>query len=176
MCNLLTYRTAHTVDNLLAFAVLTGFLFNLYGLFTIYWRLSNPIFQALFIASCCFLGATLFYIVVIIYLRFKNTINTIYNRSVINTIFFLVVLNLIGFIFTLISFANVSRALASLHVVETNNEMKRFVKTQWKDILLSMSFVSLFYSLQIPLWYSMFRRVKLRTNGNLSLGEFIIVN
>ena len=175
MHNLLTNRAAHTIDNLLAFAVLFGFLFNLYGLIKINWRLTNSIFQVLFTLSCCILGVTFFYVVLIIYLRFKNTINTIYNRPVKNSIQFLVVINIIGLILTLISFANVSISLASFHVGEFNYEMKRIIKTQWKNVILSMGFVSLFYSLQIPLWCSSFRRVKLRTNGTV-LGDFVIVN
>ena len=176
MCKALSNLSARTVDILLLSVVLLGFISNTYGLNKIDWRITYEKYHVFFCLSCAFLAVTFMYCGLMLYFRINNTINTTYNRSVNYIIYFLSFINAVGLILTLVTFVNTTTGLSSPDGPIQNYKTKLFVKEQWSYIFVSMSFVSIFYVLQFPLWYSALKRIELKTNGSLKTGDFVIVS
>ena len=174
MMDFLKYRNAMTVDIMLALTALIGFLFNL-RLIKMSLGLCSVISDVLFTISCSLLGTLLFFIIIMIFLRYNNKINTIYNRQVKYSIYILILVNIIGYISALIGFM---KFLANLHffVEDVNNNTKISLKRKLIYVLSSVIFVLLSYIFQIPLWNSSLERVKLKTNGTLDEEGFVIIS
>ena len=176
MCKALANLSAGTVDVLLLTVVLLGLLSNIYGLNKIHWQITYELYHALFYLSCIFLAITFLYCIIMIYFRISNTINTIWNTSAKCLVYFLSFINTVGLLFTLITFYQTITGLSSPDEPIKNDKTKLLVKKQWHYIFLSMGLVTVFYVLQFPLWYSSYKRIKIKTNGSLKKGDFVIVS
>ena len=176
MCKLLGNLSATTIDFLLLLIVLFGLLSNSYGLRKIYWGVTYERYHIFYCLSFVFLLVTFFYCIFMLYFRFKNTINTIWNTSMKCLVYFISSINVAGLILTLFSFTQTISGLNSPDVPIRSKKAKLFVRNQLGYIFTSMGFSMIFYALQFPFWYSTLKRIQLRTNGSLKTGSFIIAS
>ena len=176
MCNLLVNLSAATIEVLLLCVVLLGLLSNLYGLREIDWTMTYEKYHVFFSISLTFLTITLFFCLLALYCRFKNTINTIWNASARYLIYFFSFINASGLLMTLISFTNTLKELFSPDELIRTPNAKLFFKQQQYYIFISMGLVLIFYVLQFPLWYAALKRIKLKTKGTTKRGDFVIAS
>ena len=178
MCNILNNRSAKTIDILLSVSILLGFLSNLWGIIKIDWTITSEIYQGLFIYSSTTLAISFLFSLIIMCVRKTNIIFTDWNLSTRALIYFFEVINLIGLIIVLVCYFYVSRDVAKpiINMTEYNFGLGFFIKRQWSIVFYSFSLTAIFYDLQFPLWYSSLKRLKLKTNGSLREGEFVIIN
>ena len=176
MCSLLGNLSATTIEVLLLCVVLLGLISNLYGLREIDWGITYEKYHVFFSISLSFLTITFFYCLLLLYVRFKNTINTIWNTAVRYLNYFFSFINASGLLITLISFINTLKVIFPPdELIRTPND-KLFLKQQQYYIYISMGLVSVFYVLQFPLWYAALKRIKLKTNGTTKRGDFVIAS
>ena len=177
MLNYLKNQQAKRIDFYLSLDIFLGLLSNMYGLKKIDWAVTYEKYHVFFVMSCSFLFISFLIVILMMNLRKKNTIHTIYNISMKYIIYFLVILNTIGMILVLITFINISIDLSSpVEKIVNRNRYRKFLRNQWNIIFYSMSFVLIFDCLQFPLWYNAFKRVEMKTDGNMDLGGFIIID
>ena len=178
MCNILSSRSAKTIDILLSLSIFAGLVSNIWGIIKIDWSITSEIFHLLFIYSGVTLLISLLFSFLIMYARRKNTIFTIWNASATYIIYFFELVNFIGLVIVLVCYFYVSNDLAQPILTQTDYDFKLefFIRKQWNIIFYSFSLTVLFYDLQFPLWYSSLKRIQMKTNGSLREGEFVIIN
>ena len=172
----LNAQQAKIIDLLLIADVSLSITCNIYGLIKIDWTITNEIYHIFFILSLIFLIVTLICVIIIIYVRKKNTIHTIWNIGIKFCIYFLALLNILDIILIFITYIRISLHLASpSEPIENNKTFEKFVIKQWKRIFFSMSLTIIFDTIQFPLWYNILDRLKLKTDGSLEGGGFVII-
>ena len=168
MLDYLKNQQAKRIDFFLSLDIFLGLFANMYGLKTIDWAVTYEKYHVFFVLSCIFLIISLLVVILIMNLRKKSTIHTIYNISIKYIIYFLVVLNVIGMVLVLITFINISIDLSSpVEKIGNRKKYQLFLRSQWNRIFYSMSLVLIFNGLQFPLWYNAVKRVEMKTDGNI---------
>ena len=176
MFNFLKAQQAKVIDSFLTIDVLLSLFCNVYGLRKIDWAITYEIYHVFFILSCFFLVITFMSVIIIIYFRKENTIHTIWNISIKYVIYFIASLNMVGIILVFSTYIHISIHLASpSEPIENNRKFVKFVSRQWSRIFYSMSLTIIFDTIQFPLWYNILKRLKLKTDGNLEGGGFVMV-
>ena len=116
-------------------------------------------------------------VILIINIRKKNKIHTVYNLPIKYIIYYMLVLNAIAMILVVVTFINLSIDLSSPDErIENKQRYRKFLRKQWNKIFYSMSMVLIFGGLQFPLWYNSLKRVEMKTDGSLEVNDFIMVN
>ena len=176
MFDFLKAQQAKIIDSFLTIDVLLSLLCNIYGLRKIDWTITYEIYHVFFILSCFFLVITFINVIIIIYFRKEKTIHTIWNVSIRYIVYFISSLNMVGIILIFLTYIHLSIHLASpSEPIENSKKFKQFVSRQWSRIFYSMSLTIIFDTIQFPLWYNILKRLKLKTDGNLEGGGFVIV-
>ena len=177
MCNILSNRSAKTIDVLLSTSIFLGFLANFWGVIKIDWIITSELMHILFIFSSVTLALTFFASLLIMHIRRNNTIFTVWNTSAKFIMYFFGLVNFIGLILVLVCFFYISNDLVAPISNQTkyDAQLVDYIKHQWKIIFYSFTFTVVFYDLQFPLWYSSLERVKAKSNGSLRKGDFVII-